>query len=281
MTDPLGNPLILMDEDGNIVKRYRFDPFGNLEAQWGTEPNHYLFTGKEKDESGLYYFGARYYNPRLGRWITPEPRCHPNDLNLKDPQSLNPYSYCRNNPLVLIDPDGKVYRSIWTGEILDELQLQAMTWETIRGVLWGLKPVLPYYHEAHISALLRGGKYIPILEFGPITKLKRPRIVNLDYTPYPLIQVQPAAIFSQMPLEVIHIAEIGVEKGTGAKVIQIRIGGTLIRDNEIIASSDRVILITGTIELINEYLRQYGYEVIWNEEEDEYILQPINTGEEE
>ena len=54
MTDPLGNPLILMDGDGNIVKRYRFDPFGNLEAQWGTEPNHYLFTGKEKDESGLY-----------------------------------------------------------------------------------------------------------------------------------------------------------------------------------------------------------------------------------
>lgn len=42
-----------------------------------------------------------------------------------------------------------------------------------------------------------------------------------------------------------------------------------------------MILITGTIELINEYLRQYGYEVIWNEEEDEYILQPINTGEEE
>ena len=67
MADPLGNPLILMDEDGNIVKRYIFDPFGNLEAQWGTEPNRYLFTGKEKDESGLYYFGTRYYNPRLGR----------------------------------------------------------------------------------------------------------------------------------------------------------------------------------------------------------------------
>jgi len=36
MTDPLGSSLILMDEDGNIVKRYRFDPFGNLEAQWGS-----------------------------------------------------------------------------------------------------------------------------------------------------------------------------------------------------------------------------------------------------
>ena len=40
INDPLGSPLILMDEDGNIVKRYRFDPFGNLEAQMGdrTQP---------------------------------------------------------------------------------------------------------------------------------------------------------------------------------------------------------------------------------------------------
>ena len=38
----------MTDGDGNIVKRYRFDPFGNLEAQWGTESNHYLFTGKER-----------------------------------------------------------------------------------------------------------------------------------------------------------------------------------------------------------------------------------------
>jgi len=111
INDPLGSPLILMDEDGNIVKRYRFDPFGNLEAQWGTEPNRYLFTGKEKDESGLYYFGARYYNPRLGRWITPEPRLystHPKlALSLKNPQGLNPYVYCFNNPLRYLDIEGK------------------------------------------------------------------------------------------------------------------------------------------------------------------------------
>ena len=83
-----------------IVKRYRFDPWGNLEAQWGTEPNHYLFTGKEKDENGLYYFGARYYNPRLGRFVTPDPRTlNPKDMKLENPQSLNSYSYCINNPL--------------------------------------------------------------------------------------------------------------------------------------------------------------------------------------
>jgi len=109
--DEQGNVIQETDEEGNIVKRYRFDPFGNLEAQWGTEPNRYLFTGKEKDENGLYYFGARYYNPRLGRWITPEPRLystHPKlALNRKNPQGLNPYTYCFNNPLKYIDVEGK------------------------------------------------------------------------------------------------------------------------------------------------------------------------------
>ena len=113
INDPLSSPLILMDEDGNIVKRYIFDPFGNLEAQWGTEPNHYLFTGKERDENGLYYFGARYYNPRLGRWITPEPLFNDparlGDLKLEEPQSLNPYTYCVNNPFLYLDPTGEVY----------------------------------------------------------------------------------------------------------------------------------------------------------------------------
>ena len=108
INDPLGSPLILMDEDGNIVKRYRFDPWGNIEAQWGTEPNHYLFTGKEKDRSGFYYFGARYYNPRLGRWITPDIYLgQPDNLELKDPQTMNPYVYCTNNPLRYIDPNGE------------------------------------------------------------------------------------------------------------------------------------------------------------------------------
>jgi len=111
INDPLGSPLILMDKDSNIVKRYRFDPFGNLEAQWGTEPNHYLFTGKEKDRSGFYYFGARYYNPRLGRFVTPDPEPRvPTGEYLKNPQLLSPYAYCINNPFRFIDPDGRIVR---------------------------------------------------------------------------------------------------------------------------------------------------------------------------
>jgi len=115
INDPLGSPLILMDEDGNIVKRYRFDPFGNLEAQWGTEPNHYLFTGKERDENGLYYFSARYYNPRLGRWLTCDPIA-----------DEHPYAYCNNNPLKYVDSSGLQPENVWRGPIPPPLPASTM-----------------------------------------------------------------------------------------------------------------------------------------------------------
>jgi RHS repeat-associated protein len=69
-----------------------------------------MFTGKERDsESGLDYFGARYYGSALGRWTSPDwsetPQAVPYAL-ISNPQTLNLYSYVRNNPLVWIDPDG-------------------------------------------------------------------------------------------------------------------------------------------------------------------------------
>ncbi|HYA42138.1 MAG TPA: RHS repeat-associated core domain-containing protein, partial [Syntrophobacteraceae bacterium] len=78
--------------------------YGNL------DPNHssgsiipYTFTGHELDpETGLYYFGARYYDPAQGRFITPDSIVQ----SPGDPQSLNRYAYARNNPLAFIDPNG-------------------------------------------------------------------------------------------------------------------------------------------------------------------------------
>ncbi|OQX56015.1 MAG: hypothetical protein B5M53_03400 [Candidatus Cloacimonas sp. 4484_209] len=68
--------------------------------------NNHKFTGKELDGSGLYYFGARYYDKGLGRWLVPDPKSLPGDLRLNQPQSFNPYVYCWNNPLKRIDKDG-------------------------------------------------------------------------------------------------------------------------------------------------------------------------------
>lgn len=74
------------------------------------DPNHFKFTGKElDDETGLYNYGARYYSPGLGRFVTPDWSAKPVPIpyaNLKDPQTLNLYPYVRNNPVSLPDPDG-------------------------------------------------------------------------------------------------------------------------------------------------------------------------------
>ena len=64
------------------------------------------FTGKERDaESGLDYFGARYYGSALGRFTSPDPS-GPLAQKPQDPQSWNLYAYARNNSLANVDPDG-------------------------------------------------------------------------------------------------------------------------------------------------------------------------------
>ncbi len=67
----------------------------------------YRFNGKELDpETGNYYYGARYYNPKISVWLSVDPLAH------KYP-SLSPYVFTGNNPIMLVDPDG---RDIWTYE---------------------------------------------------------------------------------------------------------------------------------------------------------------------
>jgi RHS repeat-associated protein len=64
-------------------------------------------TGKERDtESGLDYFGARYYASNMGRWMSPDPKA-PNLKHLFNPQKWNKYNYVLNNPLSNVDPDGQ------------------------------------------------------------------------------------------------------------------------------------------------------------------------------
>jgi RHS repeat-associated protein len=71
---------------------------------------HRSITGKERDaETQLDYFGARYFSSAQGRWTTPDWSALPQPVPyaaLGDPQTLNLYSYVRNNPLSRIDPDG-------------------------------------------------------------------------------------------------------------------------------------------------------------------------------
>jgi len=77
--------------------------YGETRYTWGTTPTDYRFTGQRQTESlGLYHMGARWYDPYLGQWLSPD-SIVPEPGN---PQSLNRNSYTRNNPLKFRDPSG-------------------------------------------------------------------------------------------------------------------------------------------------------------------------------
>jgi len=71
-SDHLGSSNVITDQNGNKVSHYEYTPYGSTSVQDvnGTEPVNYLFNGKELDSTGLYFYGARYYDPEIGRFIT-------------------------------------------------------------------------------------------------------------------------------------------------------------------------------------------------------------------
>ena len=97
--DHLGSSEVVADATGSWVSREEYLPYG--ETSFGSfSQKRYRFTGKERDaESGLYYFGARYYAPWLARWGSCDPMGHLDGLNL--------YSYVSNRPTILIDQTGR------------------------------------------------------------------------------------------------------------------------------------------------------------------------------
>ena len=80
-----------------------------MNVKSGSFDTHFTYTDQERDdESGLMYYGARYYHHILGRFTQPDPSIFSlNTQTLANPQLLNPYSYSLNNPLRYTDPDGK------------------------------------------------------------------------------------------------------------------------------------------------------------------------------
>ena len=87
---------------GQVVETDAYLPFGALARRTGLVNVPQKFTGHHLDSTGLYYFWVRYYDPSLGRFLSADPTIQ----RPGDPQDLNRYSYCRNNPLKYIDPSG-------------------------------------------------------------------------------------------------------------------------------------------------------------------------------
>jgi len=111
--DNLGGIDAVVDENGNVVERKDYLPYGDERLVNGNADENYGFTGKEQDdETGLYYYGARYYDQKIGRFTQIDPLVlneseKPLSDILQNPQELNGYSYALNNPLKYVDPNGK------------------------------------------------------------------------------------------------------------------------------------------------------------------------------
>ncbi|TAN30640.1 RHS repeat-associated core domain-containing protein, partial [bacterium] len=108
-SDELGTARVRTNASGAPIETDTSWPFGAYLNNVGSVSNLH-FTGKYRDgSSGLDYFGARYYDSGLGRFLTPDWSAAPEATpyaNLSDPQSLNPYIYEGNNPASDVDKDG-------------------------------------------------------------------------------------------------------------------------------------------------------------------------------
>jgi RHS repeat-associated protein len=112
--DAIGNVRVVTDQQGKVVERHDYLPFGEecTTGPCASNPGSGAgqsrkFTGKERDsETGLDYFGARYYGSKTGRFTTVDP-VYTLQESLVDPQRWNRYAYGRANPLRFEDPDGR------------------------------------------------------------------------------------------------------------------------------------------------------------------------------
>ncbi|QXI19907.1 RHS repeat protein [Pseudomonas hamedanensis] len=109
LNDHLGSCTLELDAEGQVISHERYHPFGTtawfagrgeIEASYKT----LRYSGKERDATGLYYFGFRYYMAGWQRWINPDP--------LGQADGLNMFSMVKGNPLTYFDIDGRVREGI-------------------------------------------------------------------------------------------------------------------------------------------------------------------------
>ncbi|MEL4106276.1 RHS repeat-associated core domain-containing protein [Oscillospiraceae bacterium WX1] len=119
-----GDVVNIADSTGSIVMTYDYDPFGVVTTATGNIANSYLYAGYQfDDETGLYYLNARYYDPVMARFMSADTYLG----SVRDPLSLNLYTYCHNEPMMYTDPTGHSWLS--------------RAWNVIKGVGKGLYDV--------------------------------------------------------------------------------------------------------------------------------------------
>src|SRR5205823_1993166 len=117
--DHLGSSAVSSDAQGRLVTETAYYPYGaERRVNAVAAKPDYSFTQKERDaEHGMLNFETRLLSPLLARFIRVDSLSdHFKGQSFHMPQSLDPYSYCHNNPLALIDPDGREARVTLHGD---------------------------------------------------------------------------------------------------------------------------------------------------------------------
>ena len=112
LKDYLGNVRVVYNEDREAEEVNHYYPFGGILASSTGSVQPYKYNGKELDRKGgldWYDYGARMYDPVLGRW-------HVVDPSSEKYYGVSPYNYCANNPVKYIDPDGKDWYKVQNEE---------------------------------------------------------------------------------------------------------------------------------------------------------------------
>jgi RHS repeat-associated protein len=101
----IGSTAMLTDKNGAVVQKLLYKPYGETWIAKGSssEDIERFYTGQIKDESGLYYYNARYYDPKVGMFISADPAM----------SGANFYEYANNNPLAYNDPTGLFGEETW------------------------------------------------------------------------------------------------------------------------------------------------------------------------
>jgi RHS repeat-associated protein len=127
----LGSAQLITNVEGEEYERIEYTPYGELWVERASAASNidipYRFTGKERDEeTGLYYYGARYLDPKFSRWLSPDPALSdyipgapisdeakkrngnlPGMGGVFNTVNLHLYHYAGNNPIKFVDPTGR------------------------------------------------------------------------------------------------------------------------------------------------------------------------------
>jgi len=205
LPDGLGSTVALTDGAGAVHTEYTYAPFGETTRTGTVSTNPFQFTGRENDNTGLYYYRARYYHPVLQRFISEDPIGFAGGY-------VNLYGYVGNNPVNWVDPLG-LFRSHW---LLRALVPGQVAWDNAVTAFENGN----YLNAGLDAAAMLGEQALVALTFGQSSLAKQ----GGQCTVKAISRTKPMNLAEQLTLE-------EAKGGAGTRIMQRKIQDPLYPEN--------------------------------------------------